>query len=59
MLITDQYQYTDCQIRYFCNLMMNIKLDELMTRIGMVFKLSESLMNPKEEKVLSRSFDSG
>ena len=30
-----------------------------MTSIGIIIKLSESLMNSKEEKVLSRSFDSG
>ena len=46
-LITDQYQYIDWPISVACNVMMNLKWDEVMTIIGLIFKRIEFSVNPK------------
>ena len=55
MLITDQYQDPGWTIRVALNVMMNLKWDEVMTRIGMICKQSDYLINPKEDKVICRN----
>ena len=58
-LITDQYQETGWPIRVACNVVINLKLDEVMTRVGLICKQSESMINPKKETVLCGNFDRG
>ena len=58
-LITDQYQDTDIPIRVSCNVMINLKWDELITIVLMVRKLIEYLINQKKVIVIRRHFDAG
>ena len=55
MLVSDKSQDTDWPIRVALNVMINLKWDEVMTRIGMICKQSDYLINPKEDKVICRN----
>ena len=47
MLITDKYQDNEWPMKVACNLMVNLKLDKVITRNELICKPSDSLMNPK------------
>ena len=59
MLITDQYQDTDWKIMVAWNVVINLKWDEVIIRIRLIWKPSESLMNTKEVKVICSVFTLG
>ena len=55
-LINDQYLDTDWPMRVACNVMINLKWNKVMTRIGLICKKNEFLINPKEDNVICRNF---